>query len=84
MSIYIVTGASKGIGLGITEGIIQLGAKVVGLARSETLLKEIQSKHGKDKFEFVVGDITDSNVLDNLVNLAASLGQINGIVHNAG
>jgi NADP-dependent 3-hydroxy acid dehydrogenase YdfG len=83
MSVYIVTGSSKGIGLAISESIIQLGGKVIGLARSEPLLKDIQAKLGKDKFEFVAGDITDSRVHDKVVELATSFGEIKGIVHNA-
>ncbi|KXN67204.1 NAD(P)-binding protein [Conidiobolus coronatus NRRL 28638] len=83
MSVYIVTGTSKGIGLAISESIIQLGGKVIGLARSEPLLKDIQAKLGKDKFEFVAGDITDSQVHNKVVELAASAGEIKGIVHNA-
>ena len=55
--IAIVTGASSGIGASFSKALIEKGATVYGLARSEDKLRRIQSKLGDD-FKPVSLDIT--------------------------
>ena len=35
----LITGSSKGIGLSITQRLLQLGAKVIGIARDHDSIK---------------------------------------------
>ncbi len=54
----LVTGATSGIGLAITERLIEVGARVFAVARSEDKLVELQEKHGS-QFEYQAFDIAD-------------------------
>lgn len=56
--IAIVTGASSGIGATFSKDLIDKGAVVYGLARSEDKLKKLQSEFG-DNFRPVTMDVTD-------------------------
>lgn len=64
--IAIVTGASSGIGSRFSKDLIDKGAVVYGLARSEDKLKNIQSELGEN-FIPVVMDITDHDRIENWV-----------------
>lgn len=66
--VIIVTGVSRGIGRSIVDRIFihSDDAVVVGIARSEKPLLDIKNQYS-DRFEFVVGDITDSGKLKQLV-----------------
>ncbi|KAK5773780.1 SDR family oxidoreductase PWA37_003877 [Arxiozyma heterogenica] len=84
--VIIVTGVSRGIGRSIVDRIFTHSddAVVVGIARSEKPLLDIKNQYG-DRFEFVVGDITDSDKLKQLVQLALDkFGKIDSVVANAG
>ncbi|KAI1315305.1 hypothetical protein EDD11_000966 [Mortierella claussenii] len=88
----IVTGASRGIGRSIVLIAIQkFNANVIGVARSKDALHEL-SHHIenelqlKDRFKFVVGDLTADSTSKETVELAkkAWSGRIDGLVLNAG
>lgn len=84
--VIIVTGVSRGIGRSIVDKIFQHDneAVVVGIARSEPPLLEIKKQYG-DRFEFIVGDITDRAKLGAMTQLAIDkFGKIDSIVANAG
>lgn len=59
----IVTGASSGIGAAFSQALINKGATVYGLARSEDKLQKIRNKFG-DSFIPVKMDITDHNAIE--------------------
>ncbi|KAG0309297.1 hypothetical protein BGZ99_000915, partial [Dissophora globulifera] len=88
----IITGASRGIGRSTTIIAIQkLGANVIGVARSkESLEKLSQHIEGdlnlKDRFKFVVGDVTAESTSQEAVALALKSwsGKLDGLVLNAG
>lgn len=65
--IAIVTGASSGIGAEFSKMLVENGATVYGLARSEDKLNAIQDKLGGD-FIPVIMDITNSEVLEEWVD----------------
>ena len=54
--VFIVTGASKGIGAAITQYLLKQSHKVVATARSEGPLKELKKSH-PDQVEYVAGDM---------------------------
>lgn len=84
--VIIVTGVSRGIGRSIVDRIFShdKDAAVVGIARSEPPLLELKKQYG-DRFEFVVGDITDDLKLKQLVQVALDkYGKIDSVVANAG
>lgn len=61
--VFIVTGASKGIGAAITKRLLEQSHKVVLAARSRELLEAVKTSH-PGQVEYVVGDMTDSSVRD--------------------
>ncbi|KAF9107506.1 hypothetical protein BGX29_006194 [Mortierella sp. GBA35] len=88
----IITGASRGIGRSIALLAIQnLGANVIGVARSKDALQELtQHIEGnlqlKDRFKFVVGDVTAESTAAEVVDVASKSwsGRLDGLVLNAG
>lgn len=77
----LVTGASSGIGRGIAIVCSNLGAKVIINGRNENKLKETLSSMMGDMHQVIVGDLTNSLILDSLVE---SLPLLDGVVHCAG
>ena len=54
----VITGASSGIGLGIAEAYLDLGANVVLNARNEAKLVDVSQKLGqRERIAVVPGDI---------------------------
>lgn len=75
--VLLISGASRGIGLAIAEGLSAVGAQVVGLSRSAAPPNVL--------FEYHVCDITDSVGFENIVKRVYSdRGRINGYLHVAG
>lgn len=85
--IVIVTGGSKGIGLGITEALLAEGAIPVIVSRSkdsvESLINKIHSE-GKEA-HYVIAELTDPLQCESAVEETISkYGRIDGVVNNAG
>ncbi|KAF9954954.1 hypothetical protein BGZ72_004148 [Mortierella alpina] len=88
----IITGASRGIGRSITLLAIQnLKANVIGIARSQEALQQLSHHietelNLKDRFKYVVGDVTEESTAEDAVALAQKSwgGSIDGLVLNAG
>jgi short-subunit dehydrogenase len=59
--VFIITGASKGIGAAITKYLLDQSHKVVITARSRGPLEELQKSH-PDQVQFIDGDMTQSEV----------------------
>lgn len=59
--VFIVTGASKGLGAAVVEHLLAQSHKVVVTARSEDLLRKLKDAH-PDQVEYVAGDITSTGV----------------------
>ena len=53
----VVTGASKGFGELLSYELASRGAHVIGVARSENLLEDLQKKIGKERFSYISGDL---------------------------
>ena len=81
--VWIVTGASRGIGLSIAQRVIANGDCVALLARSDSVY-DIAQKLGEDALGFQT-DITDeSAVVATVKKVAAHFGSITRLVNNAG
>lgn len=85
--VFIVTGASSGIGEELSRQLSKEGAKVVCAARTKDKLQkiseEINSTGGKSIY--IQTDITDLKQCHNLINRTIDdFGQIDGLVLNAG
>jgi NAD(P)-dependent dehydrogenase (short-subunit alcohol dehydrogenase family) len=63
----LVTGASRGFGLGIATALVKAGGHVVGLARDPAALAEVRSALG-DGFTGVTGDATDAALAGHLLD----------------
>ncbi|RLS56713.1 MAG: SDR family oxidoreductase [Planctomycetota bacterium] len=85
--VALVTGGSKGIGLGIVQRLIAEGARVANVNRSESegrALEIAYAAQGKECL-FIPGDLSDENACRNAVQLTlARYGQIDILVNNAG
>lgn len=85
--VAIITGSSKGIGLGIAQVFHKEGAKVVVTCRTESEGKktadELDAAQGKAIF--VKTDVTKSQDIQNLINITIkTFGKLDILVNNAG
>ncbi len=84
----IVTGGSRGLGLGITRQLAATGYQVLAIARKESddlvaAMDEAQ-RHGKGSIRFRSFDLADVEALPSLVKaLRTQFGKLHGLVNNA-
>jgi len=82
--IAIVTGASSGIGSRFSKDLIEKGATVYGLARSEDKLKKLQTELG-NQFIPVVLDITDHEAIKKWIDITFDENKLPDVlINNAG
>ena len=79
----IVTGASRGIGAEVAQGISSRGGGVVLVARSAEALGELSSALPGPS-AVVAGDVADTMVVGEALEAAEALGGLWGVVNNAG
>jgi NAD(P)-dependent dehydrogenase (short-subunit alcohol dehydrogenase family) len=80
--VAIVTGASRGIGLGIAERLLETGYCVVANSRNITQAKTLQPR---DRLQLVEGDIGNQDVAKRVMDSAIShYGRVDLLVNNAG
>lgn len=60
--VFIVTGASKGIGAAVVDYLLKQSHKVVLAARSQELLESVKKSH-PDQVDYVAGDMTSPDVI---------------------
>lgn len=59
--VFIVTGASKGIGAAVAKYLLGQSHKVVVTARSQDALEDLKKSH-PDQVEYIAGDMVDPEV----------------------
>lgn len=85
--VFIVTGASRGIGLAIAQCLLreQAGSKLVAVARSKAPLDELAASADAGRVATLAGDLSDSALGQQAVDLALSkFGRLDGVVINHG
>jgi 3-oxoacyl-[acyl-carrier protein] reductase len=80
--LFIVTGASAGLGYAVLQRLLDEGAKVIAVARSGDKLKDIEAKSPGHMVAYA-GDLTQDETLDALVSMVG-IQQLDGIFVNAG
>jgi len=83
----VVTGASKGIGLGIARAFAREGANVVITARTQDAIEAAARQIGRDygvKAAAVASDVATPEGCQAVIDAAASLGGADAFVSNAG
>lgn len=78
----VVTGASKGIGLAITQAMVDAGAYVVAGSRSRG--PDLVALEEAGKVTFVSSDLSQPDGADGLIAAAADRGGIDVLVNNVG
>ncbi|PNY29478.1 oxidoreductase [Tolypocladium capitatum] len=82
--VFVITGASKGIGAAIVQCLLAQSHKLVLAARSEHLLEAVRTSH-PGQIEYLAGDMTSPDMPRRLTDLAVkSFGRVDGIVINHG
>lgn len=88
--VIIITGASRGMGRTMAEVLLKSSTtcKLILIARSKDKLQEFFDSlpaNEQERIHYVAGDLTDSKVLDQLVEESISkFGKVNSIIFNAG
>jgi len=81
---FVVTGASRGIGLSLAQALARRGARVGMIARTSTELGARAAEIGEDAFP-VSADLRDKQALTAAIDqVAARFGGLSGIINNAG
>jgi NAD(P)-dependent dehydrogenase (short-subunit alcohol dehydrogenase family) len=85
-AVAIVTGASRGIGLGIAQRLVEEGAKVVITARKpEALAKAVAELGGPDRALGITGNAADEAHQDEVIAAARdTFGGLHLLVNNTG
>ena len=84
---YLVTGASKGIGLELSLALATSGVKVILLARDTPSLEKSREmvQSISTSSSSIVCDLADNESIDNaIISLNNDFKEIDGIIHNAG
>lgn len=81
--VFVITGASSGIGRAIAAELGGAGAKLVLTARRGSELEEI-ARELPTECAIVAGDITDEGMAGRLIDAGERLGSLRGLVNNAG
>ena len=87
MGVYLVTGASKGIGRSLAFLLAENGHQVILLARQSSELEEATDRvkqHSKKSFSVPCDLGSPSEITESARRLLSSVKELDGLVHNAG
>jgi NAD(P)-dependent dehydrogenase (short-subunit alcohol dehydrogenase family) len=83
--VYIVTGGSRGFGLGIAKALVELGARVGLLSRSQAGVDQAVAELGADRAFGVAADVGSSSSIRTAFDAIKSrFERLDGLINNAG
>jgi 3-oxoacyl-[acyl-carrier protein] reductase len=83
--VILLSGGSRGLGLGVAEALLQEGVSVATFSRRATADVERLLHNFPDHFRFFEADVADADAFPKLIkNTEAVFGPITGLVNNAG
>ena len=83
--VAVVTGGSKGIGLGIVEEFISNGTNVLVIARNKESLAKLKSAYDPEQIETLIGDVSDTDLPNKALKIVLSKwGRVDILINNAG
>lgn len=80
--LFLIGGATAGFGNAVARALINEGAHVIAVARNTENLTNFQMQH-PDQIEAINGDITDSEILEEIVSFIGKR-NLDGVLINAG
>ncbi len=80
--LFIVIGASSGLGNAVAKALLENKASLIAVARREDKLKELTDKY-PDNSEIVCGNITEENTIDAIIKRLGER-ELSGVFINAG
>jgi len=80
--LFLVGGATAGFGNAVARALIHEGANVIAVARGEEKLREFADRF-PENVEAVCGDITDSEIIQAIVEIIG-IRKLDGVLVNAG
>lgn len=81
----LITGGNKGIGLAISKRLMDYGANIISINRSEPDNSIISNNLYKEKFRNILCDISDENCLKSILSeITQSFENIDILINNAG
>jgi NAD(P)-dependent dehydrogenase (short-subunit alcohol dehydrogenase family) len=80
--VALVTGASRGLGAGISDALKEAGATVVGTSREQDSANQVAKRLGTVPVEMEVSDV--ASVRAGIDRVATELGRLDILVNNAG
>ncbi|HWI74358.1 MAG TPA: SDR family NAD(P)-dependent oxidoreductase [Baekduia sp.] len=82
--VFLLTGASRGLGRAIAEAVLDAGHRLVGTARDPRQLDDLVARHG-DRVRAVALDVVDADAARDAVRTAVdAFGRLDVVVNNAG
>ncbi len=82
--LVVITGATKGIGLGLAGEFSSRGWRVAGCGRSAKDVREVQKKYGPENLFSVVDITDDASVAQWAKEVASKMGTPTVLINNAG
>ncbi|MDD2246996.1 MAG: SDR family oxidoreductase [Proteiniphilum sp.] len=83
--VFLVTGASSGIGRSISRTCYEFGAKLVLMGRNAQRMAETTEQMSTDSFHTILVDLSEPETMEAAIAEAVSrLGKIDGFCHSAG
>jgi NAD(P)-dependent dehydrogenase (short-subunit alcohol dehydrogenase family) len=83
--VWLITGASRGLGRAFAEAALAAGDRVAAIARTADQLHQLADEHGRDRVLPLPADVTDRGAVFAAVEQAvARFGRIDVVINNAG
>jgi serine 3-dehydrogenase (NADP+) len=85
-AVFVISGASAGIGAALAHELATQGARLVLIARRADALRDIQQQlPHPSNHQIIIGDISNRDTMDRAVACAMTVfGRIDGVICNAG